>query len=203
MTTSGTSNIADQPITGAYHEARTFTDTSPDLYAYLKHRESLTHYPQRTTDIAVIETGRACSVHTYIIMPPTIYGTGTGDFNRLTIQVPTIMRSALEKGHVMQLGDDDGDVEHVHVEDLADLYILVAERVVKGKLEGMPSGEQGICFAGTGRHTWKEFSRGIADALIELGGIKDKEIRRVGIKEAADSWTGGDELLCELNFGSK
>ncbi|KAL8734745.1 MAG: hypothetical protein Q9181_003085 [Wetmoreana brouardii] len=200
--TSGTSNVADQPITGAYHEARTFTDTSPDLYTYLKHRESLAPYPQRTTDIAVIEAGRACSVYTYIIMPPSIYGPGTGDFNRLTIQVPTVMRSALEKGYVMQLGRDDGDVEHVHVEDLADLYILVADRVLKGELKGMPSGERGIYFAGTGRHTWKEFSRGIVDALIELGGIKDKEIRKVGVKEAADSWTGGNELLCELNFGS-
>ncbi|KAI4183826.1 MAG: hypothetical protein L6R41_005164 [Letrouitia leprolyta] len=135
-------------------------------------------------------------------MPPTIYGTGLGLFNRLTIQAPTVMRSALRTGEVMQLGADDGDVEHVHVEDLANLYTLMANWVVKDGMQGFPSGERGIYFAGTGRYTWGEFSRGIAKALFEVGGVKTENVRRVGLKEAAKNWTGGDELLCELNFGS-
>ncbi|KAL8731877.1 MAG: hypothetical protein Q9166_003161 [cf. Caloplaca sp. 2 TL-2023] len=200
--TSGTSNVADMPITGAYHESRTFVDTSPDLYPYLQRRNELTPYAQRTTDLAVISTGLSSNVYTYIIMPPTIYGTGTGLFNRITIQAPIIMRSALRTGQVMILGADDGDVEHVHVEDLANLYIVLASRVAKGELEGMPSGEQGVYFAGTGRYTWKEFADGIANALYDIGGIKTKETKRVGLKEAAAEWTGGNELLCELNFGS-
>lgn len=103
----------------------------------------------------------------------------------------------------MQLGADDGDVEHVHVEDLANLYTLMANWVVKDGMQGFPSGERGIYFAGTGRYTWGEFSRGIAKALFEVGGVKTENVRRVGLKEAAKNWTGGDELLCELNFGSK
>lgn len=136
-------------------------------------------------------------------MPPTIYGTGTGLFNRLTIQAPTIMRSALRNGQVLKLGADDGDVECVHVQDLADLYILVASRVVSGDLDGMPSGVRGIYFASTDRYTWKEFADGIAEAMVEVGGIKTKEIKEVGLEEAAAEWTGGHKLLCELNFGSK
>ncbi|KAL8759040.1 MAG: hypothetical protein Q9199_001062 [Rusavskia elegans] len=200
--TSGTSNLADQPITGAYHEPRTFTDTTPDLYPYLQHRNKLTPYAQRTADLTVINTGLASSVKTYIIMPPTIYGTGTGLFNRLTIQAPTIMRSALRNGQVLKLGADDGDVECVHVQDLADLYILVASRVASGDLDGMPSGVRGIYFASTDRYTWKEFADGIAEAMVEVGGIKTKEIKKVGLEEAAAEWTGGHKLLCELNFGS-
>ncbi|KAL8922740.1 MAG: hypothetical protein Q9172_003455 [Xanthocarpia lactea] len=192
----------DRPITGTYHEPRTFTDTSPDLYPYLQQRNEQTPYAQRTADIAVISTGLASKVNTYIIMPPTIYGTGTGLFNRLTIQAPTIMRSALRNGQVLQLGADDGDVESVHVQDLADLYILVASRIAKGDLEGMPSGTRGIYFAGTSRYTWKEFADGIAGALFEVGGIKTKEIKKIGLEEAAAEWTGGHQLLCELNFGS-
>ncbi|KAL8765011.1 MAG: hypothetical protein Q9209_007761 [Squamulea sp. 1 TL-2023] len=200
--TSGTSNLADQPITNAYHEPRTFTDTSPDLYPYLQHRNSLTSYAQRTADLAVIDTGLAHDVRTYIIMPPTIYGTGTGFFNRLTIQAPTVMRSAIRNGQVLQLGADDGDVECVHVQDLADLYILMAGRVARGDLEGMANGVRGIYFASTARYTWKEFADGIANALFEVGGIKTKEIKKVGLEEAAGEWTGGYKLLCELNFGS-
>ncbi|KAL8859078.1 MAG: hypothetical protein Q9178_004341 [Gyalolechia marmorata] len=200
--TSGTSNLADRPITGTYHEPRTFVDTSPDLYPYLQRRNEQTPYAQRTADIAVIGTGLASKVNTYIIMPPTIYGTGTGLFNRLTIQAPTIMRSALRNGQVLQLGADDGDVECVHVQDLADLYILVASRIAKGDMESMPSGIRGIYFAGTSRYTWKEFADGIASALFEVGGIKTKEIKKIGLEEAAAEWTGGHQLLCELNFGS-
>ncbi|KAL9000941.1 MAG: hypothetical protein Q9169_000425, partial [Polycauliona sp. 2 TL-2023] len=192
-----------KPITNAYHEPRTFTDTSPDLYPYLQHRNSLAPYPQRTADLAVIETGLASSVKTYIIMPPTIYGTGTGLFNRITIQVPIIMRSALRNGQVLQLGADDGDVECVHVQDLADLYILMANKLVEnGYVDGMPSGERGIYFANTARYTWKEFADGCAKALFEVGAIKTKEVRKVGLEEAAKEWMGGQQLICELNFGS-
>ncbi|KAL8898776.1 MAG: hypothetical protein Q9192_001909 [Flavoplaca navasiana] len=191
-----------EPITNAYHEPRTFTDASPDLYPYLQHRNSLTPYAQRTTDLTVISTGLASGVKTYIIMPPTIYGIGTGLFNRLTIQVPTIMRSALRTGQVLQLGANDGDVECVQCEDLADLYVLIARRVVRGESEDMPSGERGIYFASTSRYTWGEFADGIAKALFEVGGIKTKEVKKVGLEEAAKEWTGGHQLLCELNFGS-
>lgn len=113
------------------------------------------------------------------------------------------MRSALRNGQVLILGADDGDVEHVHVQDLADLYLNMASRVAKDQFDGMPSGERGIYFAGTGRHTWIEFAQGIANALYNVGGSKTKEIRRVGLEDAAAEWTGGDEVLCELNFGSK
>ncbi|KAL8713249.1 MAG: hypothetical protein Q9220_002770 [cf. Caloplaca sp. 1 TL-2023] len=201
--TSGGSNIADQPITGAYHEPRTFTDTTADLYPYLQSREKTTPYPQRTADLAVISTGLAASVKTFIIMPPTIYGPGTGLFNRITLQAPIIMRAALQTGHVSQLGADDGDVEAVHVEDLAELYLVMAKRVVRDGMQGFPSGKRGIYFASANRYTWGGFARGIADALVEVGGIKEREVKKVGLKEAAEMWTGGMELPCELNFGSK
>ncbi|KAL9004024.1 MAG: hypothetical protein Q9188_003137 [Gyalolechia gomerana] len=112
------------------------------------------------------------------------------------------MRSALRTGEVMQLEADDGEVEHVHVEDLADLFTIVANKVDKDGMQGFPSGERGIYFAGTGRHTWGELARGIAKAMYEVGGVKTDEVRRVGLKETAETWTGGDELACELNFGS-
>lgn len=113
------------------------------------------------------------------------------------------MRSALKTGQVMQLAPDDGVGDHVHVQDLADLYLVVASRVVKDGMQGFPSGERGIYFAGTGRHRWGDFTQKIAQALREVDAIKTTEIKRIGLKEAADLWTGGDELLCELNFAAR
>ncbi|KAI4251713.1 MAG: hypothetical protein LQ352_004685 [Teloschistes flavicans] len=195
--TSGTSNIASLSPS-----VPTLTSPSPTLYSHLQRLNAETPYAQRTTDIAVIATGLSADVQTYILMPPTIYGTGTGLFNRTTIQAPTIMRAALKQGQVWQLGGDEVDVEHVHVEDLSGLYVLIAGKVVRDEAKGLVSGEEGIYFAATGKHTYGEFSKGVRDALVEVGGIKEGEVKRVGLKEAANEWTGGDELLCELNFGA-
>jgi uncharacterized protein YbjT (DUF2867 family) len=49
--TSGTSNLADRPITKQYLESRTFSDRDPDIYAYLKGREGIEKYAQRSTDL--------------------------------------------------------------------------------------------------------------------------------------------------------
>lgn len=112
------------------------------------------------------------------------------------------MRAALKQKQVWQLAGDEVDVEHVHVEDLSKLYVLVAGRVVQGDVKGLVSREEGIYFVATGKHTWGEFSKGIRDALVEMGGINEREVKRVGLKEAANEWTGGNELTCELNYGA-
>ncbi|KAL8628589.1 hypothetical protein Q9189_005724 [Teloschistes chrysophthalmus] len=196
--TSGTSNIASLSPS-----APTLTSPSPTLYPYLQRLNAENPYAQRTADIAVIATGISVDVHTYILMPPTIYGTGTGLFNQTTIQVPTVMRAALKQNQVWQLGGDEVDVQHVHVEDLSDMYVLVAGKVVRGDIKGLVSGEEGIYFAETGQHTWGEFSRGIRDALVELGGIKEREVKRVGLKEAANEWTGGDDWRTDAEASRK
>ncbi|KAL8763953.1 MAG: hypothetical protein Q9184_000396 [Pyrenodesmia sp. 2 TL-2023] len=201
--TSGTSNLADQSITNAYQGSQTFIDTSPSLYPYLQHREAQTPFSQRTTDIAVISTGLGTGVNTYIIMPPTIYGTGTGHFNRLTIQAPAIMHSALKTGQVMQLASDNVVANRVYVEDVADLYLMMANWVATDGMQGFPSGERGVYFAATRRHTWGGFMQNITQALREVGVIKATEIKKIGLKEAAELWAGGNELVCELNCGAR
>lgn len=203
--TSGTSNLADQPITGAYQEAepRVFSDKE-NIYAYEKARESLQVYAQRTTDIAVVETGLAHGVKTTIIMSPTIYGVGTGLGNRLSIQVPAIMKASLKSGEVDVVGEGKAEWDFVHIADLANLYKLVLHRVVKG--EEVPSGERGILFSGTGRYSWMELSRGIASALFNLGAIRTDVVKRVDIIEAARKWGklgSGEVLFVELGFASK
>jgi hypothetical protein len=73
--------MADKPHTKEYYESRILTDKD-DLYTYLKRREAMDPYAQRTTDLVAIETGLEVGVKTYLIMSPTIYDTGSGLFNR-------------------------------------------------------------------------------------------------------------------------
>ncbi|KAI0419452.1 NAD(P)-binding protein [Xylaria grammica] len=199
--TSGTSNLGDRPVTKIYSESRVFSDKDQDIFAYLKMREHLEPYAQRTTDIVVVETGKRENVPTTIIMSPTIYGTGSGKYNRLSIQYPIQMKTAAQKGRAEYVGDGEGVWDFVHVLDLAELYGLVLADWVQQK-RTVPVGEQGIIFSATGEATWKEVAEGISKAGVEIGRLQNVETRSVGLKEAAQEWTRGDEQLCELGWAS-
>ncbi|TVY45303.1 Uncharacterized protein LOCC1_G003149 [Lachnellula occidentalis] len=197
--TTGTSNLADQPISGKYLESRTFSDRE-NIYAYLKTREALQVYAQRTTDITVVETGLSAGVKTTIVMSPTIYGVGSGLFNKLSIQVPRLLRTAIQAGYSAMVGDGKGVWDYVHVADLARLYELLLNKVLKG--EELPSGEKGILFSATGSYSWAELANGIGSALAELGAIKTSEVKSISLSEAAGKWWEGEETIVELCFAS-
>ena len=158
-------------------------------------------YPQRQTDLVVIETGLRAGVKTYIIMSPLIYGIGTGHFNKLSIQIPTMIRAALKTKQAEVIGSGKGTWDHVDIADLAMLYEIIAQKLLTG--EDLPSGEKGIYFSANGRHTWLEVAQGLADALFKLGISKTEEVKNVSLEEAAGRWIGGETLLAELAFASK
>ncbi|KAI1364638.1 NAD(P)-binding protein [Xylaria arbuscula] len=199
--TSGTSNLADYPISKRYLESRAFSDKDQDIHSYLKMREDIEPYPQRTTDLTVIQTGKEQGVPTTIIMSPTIYGIGTGKFNRLSIQYPIQMKESIRAGQAEYVGDGEGVWDFVHVADLAMLYETVFLDWVSGRRIA-PVGENGIMFSATGTFKWKEVADKIGKIGSELGKLTTPVARSISLEEAARKWTGGDEQLCELGFAS-
>jgi nucleoside-diphosphate-sugar epimerase len=192
--------MGDQPLTGKYHEVNTFTDKS-NIYAYQKYRESLQVYPQRTTDLVTVETGLQVGVPTTIIMSPTIYGVGSGAFNKLSIQVPTMMRSAIKSGQASVIGEGKGIWDYVHVADLARLYELLVLKVISN--EQVPIGERGILFSAAGRYSWRELSENIAQALFTVGATKTNSVESMDLEEAAKQYNSPALLYTELGYASK
>lgn len=192
--TSGTSSIGDRPLTKVYHEDRVFSDTE-DIHAYQVKREAQLPYAQRTTDVAVVKAGVAAGVKTYIIMSPTIYGRGTGPFNQVSIQVPTIIKRALAGGQTPVLGTGSEEWGHVHVVDLAELYELLLTKVLAG--EDPPSGEKGIYFSENGYHTWRAVSESVAKAGLKLRALNTAEIKELSLEE----WgAGGSSAVLPANL---
>jgi len=191
--------MGDLPITGKYHEDHDFSDKE-NIYAYEKKREALQIYPQRTTDIVVVETDLRVGVQTHIIMSPTIYGVGTGLFNKLSFQVPTLIRAALKAGQSEVIGRGKSEWDYVHIADLAQLYDLLVRKII-ARVE-LPSGEKGILFSATGRYQWLELAQAIADALFQLKAITTDEVRSIDLPSAVEKW-GWDQLITELSFASK
>lgn len=164
--TSGTSNLADRPITNpSSNPPREFDDIQDDIYTFLQKEEFLIPYPQRTTELAVLDAAvEHQNMVALSIMPPTIFGTGTGIFNTRSVQVPAYVNAALKHGKAVMVGTGGAQLDHVHVEDLAELYALVLIEFLENGGERLPKGREAIIFAENGRHSWGEVARGIADA---------------------------------------
>ncbi|SPO01202.1 related to NAD dependent epimerase/dehydratase family protein [Cephalotrichum gorgonifer] len=197
--TSGTSSIGDHPISKTYLESRILSDKD-DIYEYQRQRESMQTYVQRTTDLAVFEKGEAAGVKTYILMSPTIYGLGSGLFNRTSIQIDAIIRAARRDGFSSVAGTGSGEWDHVHIEDLVELYDLVLSRLLAG--DKLPANKQGIYFNETGNQSWREVSERVAKEGKKLGYLSTDEVREVSLDEAAKTF-GSPRSAVEPGFASR
>ena len=174
--TTGTSNIADKPQTREYYKTRILTDND-DLYTYLKKRDNLDPYSQRTTDLVAIDTGLEVDVKTYLIVSPTIYGMGSGLLNGSSIQLPTLVRAALKTGQFGVIGAGVGVWDAVHIEDSVLLYELLLSKVISG--EDIPSGRKGIYFSETGDYTWMSLAQGIACEMYKQGALQTADVKQL------------------------
>lgn len=148
----------------------------------------------------IIDTAREVGIKTYIIMSPTIYGVGSGFFNKLSIQIPLLTKVAIAQKQSIVIGKGDAVWNHVHIADLADLYVLFAEKLLAGA--DLPSNEKGIYFSETGEQSWREVSEAVAKAGFALGALNTAEVKSVSVEEAA-KLGGFDAQLAELGFASK
>lgn len=88
----------------------------------------------------------------------------------------------------------------MHVEDLADAYVLLMRTILEREDRGVgyiPSGKNGIIFPAVGRALQTEIMQRCLDAAFDTGVLpledtpKDKEIRQVSLQEIADEITAG------------
>lgn len=172
-----------------------------NVYEYEKLREAKEVYYQRTTDIAVVETGEKLGIPTFVVMAPTIFGLGTGLFNKFSVQLPAIIKDALKTGQVKVIGDGRTIWTHVHILDLTEFFLLLLEKIYEGA--NVPSGRRGMYFCETGEHTHQEMSQRLLDAGIKMGIFEASGLQSVSLEDAANAWAGGNKARVELAFGSK
>jgi hypothetical protein len=201
LSISGTSNFSDRPVTGKFTDNRVKSDEE-DIYSYEKYRESFERYPQRTTDIVIVEHGEKAGVSTYIVIPPIIHGTGRGEFNKFTFQLPIMVEAAKQCGYVAMIGEGTSVYNHVHIEDIASLLNTLLARIHDG--QEIPSGKRGIYFCESGEHTIGSYSQALATVLKERGVIESDEVKSLDLPAVADLYMPGLPLtLAELPFAGK
>ncbi|KAF7154892.1 hypothetical protein CNMCM5623_003150 [Aspergillus felis] len=183
-----------------FTETRIFSDKD-DIYAYEEGRESRVPYPQRTTELTIINTADALNVKAYVVFNPIIYGPGLGTFNKFSFQIPLLIRKSLAHKHAIVVGKGDGIWGHVHIEDLVDLYLLILEKVVVSKRTEIPANKRGIYCSEAGETTFLDISREIGKEGKALGVFETDEVRSLSLQEGAEA-IGFNEAVVELAFAS-
>ncbi len=128
--TSGSSIVADD-AEGEFGEA-VFDETTP-----------FTPPPLRAARVALDRDIRAAAgsgVRSVVLCNSLIYGQGLG-LHEESVQVPTLVALARQRGVASHVGRGLNTWSTVHVEDMADLYLLALEKAPAGSFWFVESGE--------------------------------------------------------------
>ncbi|KAH6954022.1 NAD dependent epimerase/dehydratase [Ilyonectria sp. MPI-CAGE-AT-0026] len=198
--TTGTSNLAYSSLSRPDAQIRNWSDADGDVFEGELRRHAEQKYDQRVTDVVVVNTAEKTGVNAYLMMPPTVYGRGLGFFNKQSIQLPFVIRCAIEAGHPEYLGDGSGGVGYVHIEDLAQLYELLLAKVLEGA--DIPFNRKGIYFSNTGEFVWGDLVKRVGEIGVQLNALKSAEPVHISLDEAERKWER-PRLFLETNFAGK
>jgi nucleoside-diphosphate-sugar epimerase len=166
----------------------------------------------RDVDLTLLQADKEGYVRVHIVVPSTIYGIAKGRLvdagiqNAHSIQVPELIRAALAIRQAGMVGQGKNYWPDVHVEDVADLYIVVFDAIRKNP-DSVGHGRHGFFFGETGEHQMFEIAEAMGKALVELG-LGTNPAPRPFTKEELDKYLGGSTYLgtnsrCRSNHGRK
>lgn len=72
-------------------------------------------------------------IRSIVIVPSMVYGEGLG-IKKDSIQIPALINFSQKKGHGVYFGEGENIWSNLHIEDLADLYVLALEKAKEGSI---------------------------------------------------------------------
>ncbi|KAF9967046.1 hypothetical protein BGZ73_000714, partial [Actinomortierella ambigua] len=129
----------------------------------------------RDAELVVLDPELHKYADTYIVSPPTIWGTGTGPANRTSIQIPLQVRNAVQQRKVYRIGKGLNLWSKIHVADLADFYVQLTIHSAQ-QPNNLPKGREGYYFVENGEFAYGDVSTIIADELHKQGVAQDANV---------------------------
>ncbi len=174
--TSGSSIVGDD-ARGNQLSPVIFTEDTPLIVDARKQA-------RRNIDMKVLEAA-STGIQSCVIIPSLIYGYGLG-IQKNSIQVPFLVRNAIENNSVQIVGQGLNAWSNIHIEDLVDLYLLALEKAPAGS----------FYFAENGEATFREIAQSISMRL------SIPTIEHLPAETAADRW-GMARALFSLGSNSR
>ncbi|KAF2727201.1 hypothetical protein EJ04DRAFT_582192 [Polyplosphaeria fusca] len=132
--------------------------------------------PCTAIDLTIIRVRRLAHTHQIAIMIPPGF---KARHKRLTIQIPTITRFALQRGWVGHVGKGLGVESQIHVLDLARAYIVLLHHMEVSSPTVFQANPCFFCENGK-EFSWKEVAEEVGRALEARGLIADAQPREFG-----------------------
>ena len=146
-------------------------DTDTDILA--KEKQIGTANPVRATDIVVVDQAKLHNVQAFNVVVPMVYGTGSGEWKKVSQNIPSQLRASL-KNKLVRKFEQDAASPAVHISDLTALYALLVSKIVAGNV--LPHNQRGYFFAFVHRARWHETMHRLAQALRQRGLIDTPEV---------------------------
>lgn len=129
--TSGTSVVGDD-AKGNFSSDTIFDESTPLVVQPAKQA-------RREIDLSVLAASSR-GVRSVVICPSLVYGVGRG-LNPHSVQVPFLVQQARSHGVALVVGQGLNRWSNVHIDDLADLYVLALEKAPAGSFYFAENGE--------------------------------------------------------------
>ncbi|KAK3074266.1 hypothetical protein LTR53_003427 [Teratosphaeriaceae sp. CCFEE 6253] len=158
----------------------------------------------RNVDVIVLEAGSKHSdvLKTALVCPPTIYGKGRGPISVRSRQAYELTKLILNEKYIPVIGAGKARWNHIHVADLAQLFLLLVEAAVAQKTDAELWGAKGYYLCESGEHVWTELAEKIAKDAEEAGYVKHLEKKPLA-KQAALDAAGFEAISWGLNSRGK
>jgi len=142
-----------------------------------------------------------------IVAPPTVYGNGDGPFSQTSLTVSALIRAFIKIGHAGTIGKGENFWNCVHVRELADFYVFLLEKTLKGEAD---VGQNGWYFYETGEYKLKDLTQKIAESMKKNKLLTDDKITELTQEEIETGFgermgkiiTGGNSR-CKAERGRK
>ncbi|KAE9381141.1 NAD(P)-binding protein [Stipitochalara longipes BDJ] len=203
--TSGASTLGDWPVSGSRVDSKTYSDLNDDIFEIEKNfeKEEPKWSPVRTVNQFVIETGEKLGVKTYIVVPPLIFGPGTGSFTLGFGQIHMMVQAALKRKQAVMVGKGSGVWSRIHILDLTTLYFLLVQATLSPDSKSpVPSGEKGYYFASHGAQSWESIGEKIGEVGKKIGAFESSEVGSMNLGEAKEEFGYSSERDAEGVVGS-
>ncbi|KAE9406930.1 NAD(P)-binding protein [Gymnopus androsaceus JB14] len=128
----------------------------------------------RSTDLVITSASERGVVKGYVVMPPLIYGLGTGPFSRTSVQIPALIRGTLKLGKAPYMGKGLGMWNGCYVQDLVDLLVILMDDGLSANPQAA-TGDEGYYFTATDTFQWKQLAAKIGERLHAKGAIATAE----------------------------
>ncbi|KAI1356801.1 hypothetical protein F5Y01DRAFT_265861 [Xylaria sp. FL0043] len=137
---------------------------------YKMEKELNDGFPIRKTNTAITELAKEKGVTSFIVGVPFVYGTGSGNWKKLSQNIPATVKASIALKTVYKF-DQDSNFAAVYISDLAEYYVLFLKKILQG--EKLPSGEVGYYFAVAHEAGWWAMVESLASALHARGLVNE------------------------------